>query len=264
MVNKCSSIDIKTAKDYGTDQIQKALLELIKVFHAFCIKNDIQYSLYAGSCLGAVRHKGFIPWDDDLDICLDRDNYKKLIKKIGKCQELRMHQTIWINRIESANAVLVSGYTPTLDVFVIDNYPDNKLVGRWKVFLLSMLQGMLKEELNYREYSLKNKILIFSTHIIGKIFATEKMQEWYDKVSRIGEKSDTRCVHCSNEAFKWIRAKYPSNTWKKVELIKFEDAELYNTHNYDNYLTPRYGKYMELPPEEDRHPQLITGNKQSF
>ena len=60
---------------YGTEEAQNELLDLMKTFHRFCEESDIRYSLYGGSCLGAVRHKGFIPWDDDLDICVDRQNY---------------------------------------------------------------------------------------------------------------------------------------------------------------------------------------------
>ena len=63
---------------YGTLAIQKELLVLLKEFHSFCKRNNIQYSLAYGSLLGAVRHKGLIPWHDDLDIMVDRDNYSVL------------------------------------------------------------------------------------------------------------------------------------------------------------------------------------------
>ena len=64
--------------EYGTLEMQKRLLILLERFHQFCVMNAIQYSLDWGSLLGAIRHKGFIPWDNDLDIMVDRNNYYKL------------------------------------------------------------------------------------------------------------------------------------------------------------------------------------------
>lgn len=97
---------------YGTEQIQDELLDLMKIFHNFCEKEGIQYFLYGGSCLGAVRHKGFIPWDDDLDICVDRINYNKLIKSFQKCDELKMYKTIWIYRIQKKKRKLYKDTFP--------------------------------------------------------------------------------------------------------------------------------------------------------
>ena len=68
-----------TRNEYGTLEIQKELLNLLRVFHKFCQDNNIQYSLAWGSLLGAIRHKGFIPWDDDLDVMMDRKNYNKFV-----------------------------------------------------------------------------------------------------------------------------------------------------------------------------------------
>ncbi len=242
---------------YGTEQIQDELLDLMKIFHNFCEKEGIQYFLYGGSCLGAVRHKGFIPWDDDLDICVDRINYNKLVKSFQKCDELKMYKTIWIYRIQKKEAKAIQGYIPTLDVFVNDNVPDNPFRFRMKLFRLSALQGMLKEEVVYKGFSFKNKVLLFTTHMLGKLFSTEFLRKRYDAVSQIGNEKETKCVHCSNVFYRWIRNKYPSDTWKDAVLTDFEDAKFYIPQKYDVYLTICYGDYMKLPAEEDRKPEHV-------
>ena len=71
-----------TKNEYGTRAIQNELLPLLKDFHEFCIEHEIQYSLAYGSLLGAVRHKGFIPWDDDVDVIVTRDNFMKIRQAI--------------------------------------------------------------------------------------------------------------------------------------------------------------------------------------
>lgn len=74
--------------EYGLEEIQKELLDIMKIFHNFCEEKGIRYFLFGGSCLGAVRHKGFIPWDDDLDVCVDRRNYNKLAACFDECEGL--------------------------------------------------------------------------------------------------------------------------------------------------------------------------------
>ena len=86
---------------YGTLDMQTSLLELLKEFHKFCMANNIKYSLDWGSLLGAIRHKGFIPWDDDLDIMVDRENYEKIKRQIGGklCYEHGTPEALWIDRV---------------------------------------------------------------------------------------------------------------------------------------------------------------------
>ena len=240
---------------YGIKDIQDELFGIMRIFHDFCEKNKIQYFLFGGSCLGAVRHKGFIPWDDDLDICVDRRNYNRLVNCFNKCDGLNMHKTIWINRIQKKNAKAIRGYVPTLDVFVIDNVPDNFIKFKIKNLQLSALQGMLKEEVTYKGFSLIYKVLLFSTHILGKLFSTETLRKWYDTVSQIGNEAKTKEVHCTNTSYRAINVRFPADTWKETNLVDFEDTQFYIPARYDTYLKKWYGDYMKLPDEKDRKPE---------
>lgn len=240
---------------YGTAEIQNALFEIILEFHKFCVENNIQYGLYGGSCLGAIRHNGFIPWDDDLDIVVDRENYKKLINKFHVCENLNMHRTIWIQRIQKNGAKEINGYVPTLDVFVVDNVPKNKVVFKVKIFILLMLQGMLKEEINYGKVSTLYKVCLFVTHFIGKLFPKKLVRKWYDSVSQLGNKEEAEFVHCTNTSFRCLPRKYKADTWKKMVLHEFEDVKLFIPEKYEQYLSVMYGNYMDLPKEDQRIPE---------
>ena len=243
--------------DYGTQEIQNELLDIMKLFHGFCQENDISYFLFGGSCLGAVRHEGFIPWDDDLDICVDRDNYNKLLRLFSQCNELKMHQTLWIKRIQKKASISFHNYTPTLDVFVIDNAPDNKLQFDIKILRLAILQGMLKDEVNYKGFSFIYKAFLFITHIIGYLFSENRKRKWYDKVSQIGNAKKTKMVHCSNDLFKLIGKKYSSDVWKEKKLVPFEDTFFFIPVRYDEFLRTCYGNYMEMPDKEHRRPEHV-------
>ena len=126
-----------------------------------------------------------------------------------------------------------------------------------KILRLATLQGMLKEEVIYKNFSLKYKILLFTTHLLGKLFSTEYLQKGYEMVSQIGNENETEYIHCSNVTFSWIKNKYPSNTWGNAVLTDFEDAKFYIPENYDIYLKTCYGDYMKLPAEEDGKPMHV-------
>lgn len=248
---------LQMTNEYGVEETQRELLDIMKILHDFCEKKGIQYFLYGGSCLGAVRHKGFIPWDDDMDICVDRTNYNKLISYFDECEELSIHKTIWVYRIQKKCDRKKAGYIPTVDVFVNDNAPNNIFVFQTKIFLLSALQGMLKEQVVYKNYSLKYKVLLFSTHLFGKLFSKESLFKKYESVSQIGNKNPTTNVHCTNSLYNYIRKKYPSDTFKAVFLTDFEDTKFYIPIKYDTYLKTTYGDYMKLPDIVNRKPEHL-------
>ena len=92
-------MDIKN--QYGTLEMQLYELENLKDFDTFCRQHNICYSLAGGTLLGAVRHGGFIPWDDDIDVMLDRVNYEKFLQEAESSlpEKYEIIQRIWIKRI---------------------------------------------------------------------------------------------------------------------------------------------------------------------
>ena len=109
---------------YGLKEMHGELLKLLHLFDTFCQQHSITYSVSSGTLLGAIRHNGFIPWDDDLDITLSRKEYERLISIISSSRELKCEKVLWIDRIRLKDQDY--SYAPTIDVFVWDCVPDNR------------------------------------------------------------------------------------------------------------------------------------------
>ena len=239
---------------YGTLDIQKALLVLLKEFDFFCQKGSIRYSLDSGSLLGAVRHNGFIPWDDDLDIVVDRDNYNKLIREIKKSATLEIESmttsSLWVDRIRSKVSDYNENYIPTLDVFILDNIPDNKVSAFFKKYLIFMLQGMFKNKLSMQKGSILMKICTLVTYLLGKPFSFELKYKWYNKISQWGNNQNCQYATCYNYMFTEVGTPYHANMLECIILKDFEDMLVPVTADYDFTLRQLYGEYM-TPPKED-------------
>lgn len=241
---------------YGTLETQKGLLQLLKIFDAFCSSNKIKYSMSGGSLLGAIRENGFIPWDDDLDIMLDRENYDLLLSTIKSCAQLNISLSQWIYRITLSNSDN-SSFIPTLDVFVIDNVPNNLILKKIKIVLVKILQGMMKPKPKYEDYSWFYDVTLFVTYYLGKFFCLRTKKKWYDIVSMIGNKNSTRNVTCYNTLFKYLHLEYEANMMRDISRHCFEDTEVSVTSHYDQYLKKQYGNYMTPPKIEERTPQHL-------
>jgi len=230
---------------------QTELLSMMKDIHQILIANGIHYSLTGGSLLGAVRESGFIPWDDDIDIMVDRKNYQRLRTAIEKSQLYQMGRGPWLQHIRPV--AFTSEIEPYIDVFILDNIPDKKWKASFKLLRLRILQGMLKEQVEYTGFSLTYKMCVFVTHILGKLFTRKFKLMRYDRVSQIGNDSATEYVSITNDSFGLLTKKHLSSLMDSFEEHSFEDTELMITKKFHEYLTVRYGSdYMNPPPLEER------------
>jgi len=247
---------------YGTLEIQKNLLVLLKEFDLFAKKNDITYSLDWGSLLGAIRHKGFIPWDDDLDIMVDRANYNKLLKAIFSYKDLDYDhtspETIWIGRVHLRDFGQGTTALPTLDVFILDNAPDSILARKLRLMLVLCMQGMMKVSLNYRKGNLVMRLASIFTFYLGKLFSREHKLKWYDKLAQKSNKQQTSHLTCYYEEFSCLGKYYPSDLLDHVVYVPFETIQVSVVQNYHNCLQVQFGdNYMTPPAEIDRKPKHI-------
>lgn len=247
-------------------KLQKKNLELIINFKKFCEKNNLKFFLCGGGCIGAIRHNGFVPWDDDLDIFMPREDYEKLIK-IKSSENfyiLRTNEKIFTGQsftlISDKNSTLIKKEqigikTPrgvSIDVFPLDGCPDSKIKQKFQIifaclFLLFITRVVPKNH---------GIILKIFASIILKIFSSNKLKY---KIACFCEKqmSKYKIKDC-----KYIREfcagpKYMKNLYKKeifesFVLKKFENTELPVPIGYDEYLKTAFGNYMQLPPENER------------
>ena len=242
-----------------TQAVHEELLELMKEIHDFLTNNGIKYSLAYGSLLGAVRHNGFIPWDDDIDLMMDRENLNKLLEltKDGE-KNFVIERDLWIHRIRRRKETKASAYVPTMDIFVMDNVPDEKFARKSKIFKLKILQGMLKPSADVRKtYSCFYRVCMGITRLFGKFFTYNFKFNKYHKTMQKGNKKQTARVACFNASFRSLSVFFNSGLLDQLSLHDFAGEKFYIIDRYDEYLTAVYGDYMTPPKESERVPQHL-------
>lgn len=243
---------------YGTLAVQKNLLELIKKFDTFCNKMGINYSLNDGSLLGAIRHNGFIPWDDDLDVIVDRDNYFKLMH-IPDMENygLSVKRELWIDRIQlvtKESSLPVSDFVPTLDLMILDKAPTSLFHRKIKNIALGFVQGMIKSRPNYSRFNLKNKFISFVSYQMGKLLSDYYKINLYHKIAKNYGDNCSPYSSCYFEPYNDIGIIHRADALHKIERHQFEDTQVSILSCWDEYLKELYGDYMTPPKETERIP----------
>ncbi len=273
-IGKYSSMSDKLRK------LQLLDLEILKVIDAFCKKYNIHYSLYAGSLLGAVRHQGFIPWDDDLDIFMTRHEYDRFIKLwcqikpegyVLQNKEIDVDFTQSFTKIRKDHTTFLQfeserGKYHTgifVDVFPIDRIPKGKLQR-----IVFRIDCMLYQ-LYTREYipPAAGKGVKICSAILLKLSNREgiqKRRKWhFNRIIRYNKNHELPMI-CI-ETMETLKQTLPKSLMDKFIKLKFEDMEAMCIEEWDTYLNIQYGDYMKLPPEKERvwghHPLVLDFEK---
>ncbi|MBM7543997.1 LicD family protein [Periweissella beninensis] len=257
-------------KEYLTlQEIQARMLEIIKDIAKFAIENNLKFVLTGGSALGAVRHQGFIPWDDDADLALPREQYEFFLANYQpkiKDVELLWHTTDreWnypyariadtLTAPEIIYAQVKNGIF--VDVFPIDHMSDNKFMQKVEYYQLKtidILRNMVrKQHWNPNEPGLKIKKLIAPIAKLKSVgFYAKLMNAKAYQINKKHQSSKTAgllTVIGVNGMREFGVAKwYTSTIW-----VPFCDTKLPIVKQYDAYLTKMYGDYLQEPPVESR------------
>lgn len=243
------------------NETQKGLLVIMDYFDKTMRENGIPYSLAYGSALGAIRHKGFIPWDDDMDVFIFREDVERFVKAFEKNNDKFFLQkplsTDWpylFYKIRmNGTTAIEKKYIDTrihqglfIDVFVLDSYPVSKI--RKKMFNTVMLsiramQTLCDGRMGKKSFDPILKMIMFGIKVQNKI------------LNIIPEKNS----NLSAIRLPWYKTTINMDFFKKIEDVEFEGPEhLYSiTSEYDALLTTIYGDYMQPPPVEKRVGQHI-------
>lgn len=263
--------DYSNYEELGLRDAQIIMTSILKDIAEICDKYSIRYFLDAGTLIGAVRHKGFIPWDDDIDIGMLREDYEKFIE-VARDElpehlflqthendrgydiyqvpcKIRYNNTLYIEEKIVENQNMHNGLF--VDILPYDSLPKKKYVyniqrGISNFVLRSFIRSREKPE----KLTLKNKITHFIYKIVVGMFSTQRRQKLFNFLINWNDINSQYMGYGLDTV--WSQYVYKKDDFYDLIKIEFEGEYFNAPKNYDAILTQLYGDYMTLPKEEDR------------
>ena len=271
---------------YEQELLKTTLLEMTKEIDYVCRRNSIHLFLVGGSLLGAIRHGGFIPWDDDMDFGMIRSDYQKFIhifdKELGERYYLRCPNSPYPNgnrfmQIFKKGTVLetAEGNTPlqpmcvSIDIFPYDYAPNSKLYRQIKgiwcnglMLIASAVTGYVYPNREYKQMmhrSIRGRLIVIIETIIGVLFSWKKPEKWFDTVDcNIQHSKKTHYLTSATGRRHYLGEVFLAEVFFPLKETKFENLMLYAPANPDKYLEHNYGiDYMRLPSAKERESHFI-------
>lgn len=248
-------------------EIQQLELEVMKDFHSWCEQHNLRYALTYGTLIGAVRHQGFIPWDNDMDIMMPRPDFEKMLKI---CETDSVSPTVKILHYSKDNkyhyqVARACSTKATVVLPYLNEQPDN--LGVWvDIFPLDGVPGNPDEIQNQlslasKFYKLMLKVDLYSSKEIPvRGFITSVIRFFIpNKNNKHMRKIDQYAMLCDFDNSEYVAdmiepkpIPLPRDDFNNLQLPKYEDTEFYIPPHWDDYLSKAYGDYMKLPPEGQR------------
>ena len=251
----------------GNSEYKKILIDLLEYIDDICRKNNIKYSLIGGSMIGAVREKGIIPWDDDIDIILIRSEYDRLIKLLEQSNNKKYKLFNNENNdsyyypfaklintdtlLEEKNVKKIDGYGAYIDIFTYNYVPNNNLLRKIHYSILDKLKRCIGISVSITRNN-KNKLKNIIYKLIKRI-GYKKIISLYNKVFNLYSNKKNSKYIVSN----WVAYGYDKEIQKSSNFKEFMDCEFSGinamiTKDYDEILTTTFGDYMIPTPPKDK------------
>ena len=268
--------------DEDIKKMHEVLLEMYDDLFAVCEKHGIKLIAGGGTALGAVRHKGFIPWDDDMDLCLTREDYQKFIqcfddelgdrydllapgyKKGSNCFLMRVlkKNTTLLNMIDEASPYPTGIY---IDITPIDYAPDNSMIRFIKGKLSDVLR-FISYSVYWKQYKSKSleKFMLCSEGktyykirmVTGAIFSFYSAEKWFQVFDSFVQGKKNNIVTVAAGRKKYCGEAFQYNIFFPLQKATFAGRVIYIYNDIDVYLKRLYGNYMKIPDVKDREKHL--------
>ena len=255
-------------------ELQLIQLECLTELDRVCRENNINYSLDGGTLLGSVRHGGFIPWDDDIDIIMLREDYEKFFN-ICKTELdtdrffLQEHRTdpyynVGYSRLRRNNTLyrraghehMKSHNGVFIDIFVLDNVPDGKIMRKFHRFSCFCIRKILWSKTGRKlAPTFLSRVWFSIVSLVPMNFAFR----CNDRIAKSCNKKKTELVRHNTHPYpnpKVCGYGIPAELADEFTELEFEGRKFMAVKEYDRYLTMLYGDYMKLPPKEKQKPSV--------
>ena len=255
------------------DEYKEEVKKVLAAIHDICGRHNIPYFVAFGTLLGAVRHKGFIPWDDDIDIIMTRDAYEKFCAIMPEetddyyvlSGDTSPYYYFYFSRVCSRTATLklkgipdVDNLGPFVDIFILDKTSEDlaeRAAQNKEVRALNRKITYMLPARYYRTLPPKRRIkMLFNLPMrmrAGLLHGFNKIRQEREEIMQRYRGSDSRLYKATYIA-NWEKSYYYEDEIEDLVLTDFEDIKVYIPAVYDKLLTRIYGDYMQLPPVEQR------------
>ena len=262
-------------REMTTREIQMVSLDILKDVHEFCVEHDIKYTLFSGTLIGAIRHKGFIPWDDDLDIAFTRPEYEKFVRlyQSKKGYKLfareRQGKEVYLayTRIcEMERTFVDDSHFPWtkekkgvwIDVFPLDGAEsDYNLAVKQCEEFYRIWDKSCRVRSSMIPFSYRKGLYMKMRLLAKKIVYGYRTRIWDKHIKMCKRIPFEKAEYYSHHAWAGFKMReyYKTSAFDGYFLQPFEDGEFYVMNGYNGALRAKYGDYMQLPPVEERCPR---------